>query len=174
MLNVYGPGISILFVVFVEAAGVCWFYGVDRFSHDVEKMIGHRPGIFWRVCWNYISPVFLLVSHSYGESPSGSSGNSFPLCVTELFMSLLQTTLRFSILSGHLHFFAPRLRRDAARRVHVSCMDHHGRMGPNGVLPSLHPTLHSVQADHHAREYYTGIFTAVSPSLALSIYMYID
>ncbi|PNF22061.1 Sodium-dependent serotonin transporter [Cryptotermes secundus] len=61
LLNVYGPGISILFVVFVEAAGVCWFYGVDRFSHDVEKMIGHRPGIFWRVCWNYISPVFLLV-----------------------------------------------------------------------------------------------------------------
>jgi solute carrier family 6 serotonin transporter-like protein 4 len=65
LLNVYGPGIAILFVVFVEAAGVCWFYGVDRFSHDIEKMIGHRPGIFWRVCWNYISPVFLLVSHVY-------------------------------------------------------------------------------------------------------------
>ena len=62
LLNVYGPGISILFVVFVEAAGVCWFYGVDRFSLDIEEMIGHRPGIFWRVCWNYISPVFLLVS----------------------------------------------------------------------------------------------------------------
>ncbi|KDR15435.1 Sodium-dependent serotonin transporter, partial [Zootermopsis nevadensis] len=61
LLNVYGPGISILFVVFVEAAGVCWFYGVDRFSHDIEKMIGHPPGIFWRVCWTYISPVFLLV-----------------------------------------------------------------------------------------------------------------
>jgi solute carrier family 6 serotonin transporter-like protein 4 len=64
LLNIYGPGISILFVVFVEAAGVCWFYGVDRFSHDIEKMIGHTPGIFWRVCWTYISPVFLLVSHS--------------------------------------------------------------------------------------------------------------
>jgi solute carrier family 6 serotonin transporter-like protein 4 len=70
LLNVYGPGISILFVVFVEAAGVCWFYGVDRFSRDIEKMIGHRPGIFWRVCWSYISPVFLLVSDSYRESPT--------------------------------------------------------------------------------------------------------
>ena len=69
LLNVYGPAISILFVVFVEAAGVCWFYGVDRFSHDIEKMIGHRPGIFWRVCWNYISPVFLLVSDSYRTGP---------------------------------------------------------------------------------------------------------
>jgi len=70
LLNVYGPGISILFVVFVEAAGVCWFYGVDRFSHDIEKMIGHRPGIFWRVCWNYISPVFLLVSDSSRNRPT--------------------------------------------------------------------------------------------------------
>ncbi|XP_037929403.1 sodium-dependent serotonin transporter-like, partial [Teleopsis dalmanni] len=59
-LNVYGPGLAILFVVFVEAAGVFWFYGVDRFSSDVEQMLGARPGIFWRICWTYISPVFLL------------------------------------------------------------------------------------------------------------------
>jgi len=60
--QIYGTGISILFVVFVEAVGVCWIYGVDRFSSDVEKMIGHKPNIFWRTCWNYITPVFLLVS----------------------------------------------------------------------------------------------------------------
>lgn len=60
-LNVYGPGLAILFVVFVEAAGVFWFYGVDRFSSDVEMMLGKRPGLFWRICWTYISPVFLLV-----------------------------------------------------------------------------------------------------------------
>ncbi|XP_045461815.1 sodium-dependent serotonin transporter [Harmonia axyridis] len=61
LLNVYGPGLSILFVVFVEAAGVCWVYGTDNFSRDIEKMIGHRPGLFWRLCWKYISPVFILV-----------------------------------------------------------------------------------------------------------------
>lgn len=60
-LNVYGPGLAILFVVFVEAAGVFWFYGVDRFSDDVQSMLGERPGLFWRICWFYISPVFLLV-----------------------------------------------------------------------------------------------------------------
>lgn len=60
-LNVYGPGLAILFVVFVEAAGVFWFYGVDRFSADVEMMLGKKPGLFWRICWTYISPVFLLV-----------------------------------------------------------------------------------------------------------------
>lgn len=56
----YGPGLAILFVVFVEAAGVFWFYGVDQFSEDIKQMLGERPGIFWRVCWRYISPVFLL------------------------------------------------------------------------------------------------------------------
>ncbi|XP_073848673.1 serotonin transporter [Musca autumnalis] len=59
-LNVYGPGLAILFVVFVEAAGVFWFYGVERFSSDVEMMLGKKPGLFWRICWTYISPVFLL------------------------------------------------------------------------------------------------------------------
>ncbi|XP_024082895.1 sodium-dependent serotonin transporter isoform X2 [Cimex lectularius] len=60
-LNVFGPGLAILFVVFVEAAGVCWIYGVDRFSSDIELMLGHKPGLFWRLCWAYISPIFLLV-----------------------------------------------------------------------------------------------------------------
>ncbi|XP_065160675.1 sodium-dependent serotonin transporter [Atheta coriaria] len=61
LLNVYGPALAILFVVFVEAAGVCWIYGTDQFSRDIEQMIGHKPGLFWRLCWKYISPVFLLV-----------------------------------------------------------------------------------------------------------------
>lgn len=61
MLNVYGPGLAILFVVFVEGAGVFWLYGTDNFARDIEKMIGHRPGIFWRSCWKYISPIFILV-----------------------------------------------------------------------------------------------------------------
>lgn len=61
LLNVYGPALAILFVVFVEAAGVCWIYGADNFARDVEKMIGHRPGIFWRVTWKYISPCFIFV-----------------------------------------------------------------------------------------------------------------
>ncbi|XP_050531792.1 sodium-dependent serotonin transporter [Daktulosphaira vitifoliae] len=60
LLNVFGPGIAILFVVFVEAAAVCWVYGVDRFANDIEMMIGHKPGLFWRLCWCYISPAFLL------------------------------------------------------------------------------------------------------------------
>lgn len=36
--------------------------GVDRFSDDIKEMIGHRPGRYWRLCWKFVSPCFLLVS----------------------------------------------------------------------------------------------------------------
>lgn len=57
----YGPGLAILFVVFVEAAGVFWYYGVDNFSSDIEQMLGKKPSLFWRLCWKYVSPTFLFV-----------------------------------------------------------------------------------------------------------------
>jgi len=60
-LNTFGSSTPILFVVFVETIGVFWFYGVSRFCDDVELMLGSRPALFWRVCWQYISPIFLAV-----------------------------------------------------------------------------------------------------------------
>jgi len=61
MLNMFGSSTPILLVVFIETVGVFWFYGVSRFCDDVEMMIGERPGLFWRICWQFISPIFLLV-----------------------------------------------------------------------------------------------------------------
>jgi solute carrier family 6 (neurotransmitter transporter, serotonin) member 4 len=60
-LDQHGAQISILFIVFCECVAICWFYGVDRFSNDVESMLGFKPGLYWRICWTYISPCFLLV-----------------------------------------------------------------------------------------------------------------
>uniref|UniRef100_A0A671LGH8 Transporter n=1 Tax=Sinocyclocheilus anshuiensis TaxID=1608454 RepID=A0A671LGH8_9TELE len=61
LLDAYAAGTSILFGVLIEAIGVSWFYGVDRFSEDIERMMGFKPGIYWRVCWKFVSPAFLLV-----------------------------------------------------------------------------------------------------------------
>lgn len=60
LLDTHGAPISILFVVFLESVAVSWIYGVNRFSDDIESMIGYRPGIFWRVCWCVVSPIFLI------------------------------------------------------------------------------------------------------------------
>ncbi|KAJ8333760.1 hypothetical protein SKAU_G00410790 [Synaphobranchus kaupii] len=60
LLDTYAAGTSILFGVLVEAIGVSWFYGVDRFSEDIERMMGFKPGLYWRLCWKFVSPTFLL------------------------------------------------------------------------------------------------------------------
>uniref|UniRef100_A0A4W3K5X0 Transporter n=1 Tax=Callorhinchus milii TaxID=7868 RepID=A0A4W3K5X0_CALMI len=62
LLDKFAAETSILFGVLIETIGVSWFYGVDRFSNDIEKMIGKRPGLYWRLCWKFVSPCFLLVS----------------------------------------------------------------------------------------------------------------
>ncbi|XP_066569498.1 sodium-dependent noradrenaline transporter [Amia ocellicauda] len=60
LLDQYAAGTSILFGVLIEAIGVSWFYGVDRFSEDIERMMGFKPGLYWRLCWKFVSPAFLL------------------------------------------------------------------------------------------------------------------
>ncbi|WAR01239.1 SC6A2-like protein, partial [Mya arenaria] len=60
LMDKYAAGYSILFAVFFETLAVSWAYGVERFSDDIESMIGIRPGIYWRVTWKYLAPVFLL------------------------------------------------------------------------------------------------------------------
>ena len=48
--------------VFFEAVAVSWVYGLNNFSDDVFSMLGHRPGLYWRITWKFISPTFLAVS----------------------------------------------------------------------------------------------------------------
>ncbi|TRY97396.1 hypothetical protein DNTS_032905, partial [Danionella cerebrum] len=61
IFNGYVGSIPLLIVAFFEIIAVVCFYGINRFSDDIEVMTGHRPSAFWRVCWMGISPVMLLV-----------------------------------------------------------------------------------------------------------------
>uniref|UniRef100_A0A8D0WD05 Transporter n=1 Tax=Sus scrofa TaxID=9823 RepID=A0A8D0WD05_PIG len=60
LLDTFAAGKAILFAVLMEAVGVSWFYGVDRFSNDIQQMMGFKPGLYWRLCWKFVSPAFLL------------------------------------------------------------------------------------------------------------------
>lgn len=80
-----------MFVVFVEAVGVFWFYGVDNFSADIEQMLGEKPSLYWRVCWRFFTPVFLLVICKTVE---------LSLIFKLLFFSIFQVILIFSVLNN--------------------------------------------------------------------------
>lgn len=61
MLESYGTSLSLLFIVLIETIIVCWVYGTERFCQNIEQMSGSRPGLYWRVCWKYISPSILVI-----------------------------------------------------------------------------------------------------------------
>lgn len=31
-----------------------------RFADDIELMTGNRPGLYWLICWKYLSPLAML------------------------------------------------------------------------------------------------------------------
>ncbi|XP_055919473.1 sodium-dependent dopamine transporter [Eupeodes corollae] len=66
LLDRYAAGYSILVAVFFEAIAVSWIYGTNRFCEDIRDMIGFAPGTYWRVCWRFVAPLFLLFITVYG------------------------------------------------------------------------------------------------------------
>lgn len=60
LMNDFSGGLSLVFIGMFETIVISWFYGVDRYLDNIESMIGFRPNIFWKACWKFVSPVFLL------------------------------------------------------------------------------------------------------------------
>ncbi|XP_059899422.1 sodium-dependent neutral amino acid transporter B(0)AT3-like [Gadus macrocephalus] len=60
IFNTYVGSVPLLIIAFCELIGVIYFYGMQKFSDDILFMTGKRPNIFWRVCWRFISPLYLL------------------------------------------------------------------------------------------------------------------
>ncbi|XP_066595478.1 sodium-dependent dopamine transporter isoform X1 [Prorops nasuta] len=66
LLDRYAAGYSMLFAVLAESIAVSWIYGTDRFCADIKDMIGFSPGIYWRICWKFVAPMFLMFIIIYG------------------------------------------------------------------------------------------------------------
>ncbi|KAK2164368.1 hypothetical protein LSH36_65g08008 [Paralvinella palmiformis] len=58
--DIFSAGTSILFGVFFMVVTVGWVYGMQEFCDDFKKMLGFRPNLYWRICWKFISPLFIL------------------------------------------------------------------------------------------------------------------
>ncbi|XP_049302687.1 sodium- and chloride-dependent glycine transporter 1 isoform X2 [Bactrocera dorsalis] len=56
----YSASISVILICISEVVMVAWIYGVDNFIADIYFMIGKRPGIVWKYCWTYVTPVILI------------------------------------------------------------------------------------------------------------------
>uniref|UniRef100_A0A8B9VMF4 Transporter n=1 Tax=Anas zonorhyncha TaxID=75864 RepID=A0A8B9VMF4_9AVES len=87
LLEEFGAGCSILAVVLLETIAVSWFYGIQRFSHDVKAMLGFTSGLFWKVCWAAISPAllaFIVISSLLEQPPLVLFGYQYPAWSTSV------------------------------------------------------------------------------------------
>jgi len=63
-------GMALLWVCFFQTVAIGWVFGAQRFCDCVEQMTGHKPNIFWYLCWKYFAPavmfcVFIFYCASY-------------------------------------------------------------------------------------------------------------
>ncbi|KAH8355836.1 hypothetical protein KR200_010722 [Drosophila serrata] len=56
----YSSPLSVCAICFVEIIMVSWVYGVKNFMLDVEFMLGKRPGLYWRILWQWVTPMVLV------------------------------------------------------------------------------------------------------------------
>ncbi|GFS23256.1 sodium- and chloride-dependent glycine transporter 1-like [Elysia marginata] len=71
LLDWFVSAFCVVITSLIECAVIGWIYGIDRFSDDIQMMMGQRPGILMRLCWTVITPcimlsvfIFLLVKYS--------------------------------------------------------------------------------------------------------------
>lgn len=86
ILDWYCASLSLLFLAFMEACGVCYLYGVSRLFDDITLMIGYKPLAIWKPFCKYVAPVsafacwiITLIGHS---SLKYDSGEPFPIWVS--------------------------------------------------------------------------------------------
>lgn len=60
LVDFYGAGFIAFILAIAELITVGWIYGVNRFCRDTEFMTGRYPGIYWRICWGFITPVLMM------------------------------------------------------------------------------------------------------------------
>lgn len=75
---------SVIFILAVlEIYTFCYIYGVERICGDVKFMLDFRPGVFWRTCWGYVTPIIMTLIAIYAlwnyETPTYGKDQEYPL-----------------------------------------------------------------------------------------------
>ena len=60
-------GMVLLLFCLCEVIAISWVYGVNKWSRDVEDMVGHKVNIWLKICWSIITPAASLVSFDLSE-----------------------------------------------------------------------------------------------------------
>ncbi|XP_074646895.1 sodium- and chloride-dependent glycine transporter 1-like [Tubulanus polymorphus] len=60
LMDSYAGGWTLLVIGLCECIGIGWIYGWDRYFSDIGIMMGRRPTIWWRMTWQFITPILIV------------------------------------------------------------------------------------------------------------------
>lgn len=78
LMDSFAGNFPLLIIAFCECVGVSYVYGLKRFADDIEMMTGSRPGIYWMLCWKYISPIAMITILLASFIELSKNGSSYP------------------------------------------------------------------------------------------------
>ncbi|ODM98349.1 Sodium-dependent nutrient amino acid transporter 1 [Orchesella cincta] len=74
LVDFFGGSFVIFTTAILELVGVAWIYGVYNFIDDIEFML-KKPagwlGLYWKVCWGLIIPIFMTGILIYSLADGG-------------------------------------------------------------------------------------------------------
>lgn len=84
VVDKYGVTLTTLTLVMLEIVTFCWMYGVEQIGHDIQLMLSRKTGVFWRVCWSFVTFgiiaviwVFSFIQYTPLPVPLGMTGKSY-------------------------------------------------------------------------------------------------
>ncbi|XP_055624519.1 sodium-dependent nutrient amino acid transporter 1-like [Toxorhynchites rutilus septentrionalis] len=86
VIDYYGVTFPTLTLVIFEIITLCWIYGVNRICLDIKFMLGIQTGIFWKICWGFltlltIGAIFVLEVYKYEPMDVPVGYNAFGWCL---------------------------------------------------------------------------------------------
>ncbi|KAK7505779.1 hypothetical protein BaRGS_00003050 [Batillaria attramentaria] len=60
LFDAFAGSYPLILIALAESIGVGWVYGIPRFCHDIEVMIGKKPNVYWRIAWKFIAPLLII------------------------------------------------------------------------------------------------------------------
>ncbi|PVD31393.1 hypothetical protein C0Q70_06805 [Pomacea canaliculata] len=119
LMDKFAAGYSILFAVFFETLAISWAYGLDRFTEDLEAMLGHKPGWYWYICWKFLAPLFLLFIMVFGlvnYTPLTYDGYVYPVGASIIGWSIALSSIL--CIPGFAIYSLIRAKGSLSKRLH--------------------------------------------------------
>ncbi|GAB0087877.1 Transporter [Sergentomyia squamirostris] len=61
LVDFFGASFIAFFLAIAELIAISWVYGVKRLCKDVEFMLNVQIGLYWRICWGFITPIMMAI-----------------------------------------------------------------------------------------------------------------